>query len=81
MGSSVSYLNEYRYDIEAPDDGPVMGLPGEYVQGTDCALNDLLHAHAVSVGTSSTATAGYWAALLHTHKHHDCVKYTSIQKT
>ena len=46
----VEQLHKYRDDGKSPDDGSVVALPGQDVQGPHGALHDLLHPHAVGVG-------------------------------
>ena len=53
----VEQLHEDGDDGEAPDDGPVVGLPGEDVERAHGALHDLLHPDAVGVAAGGLRAA------------------------
>lgn len=48
--SQVSHLNEDWDDVEASNDGTVVRLTSQDVQGSYSALNNFLHAHSISIG-------------------------------
>ena len=64
----VQYLDKDGDDIEAPDDGPVVRLPGQDVQPSHRPLHYLLHPHPVRVGAVSGPARGDRSSLLKTKK-------------